>query len=81
MNSPEGFYLGIASFLSAMCQCYTFFISFINEWTPRFLMAVIPQIEIVALCLTMIVLHRCKLIGLHRPVQSSDADLNSQFKV
>jgi hypothetical protein len=68
MNTPEGFYLGVAAFLSAMCQGYTLFISLINEWTPRFLMAVIPQIEIVALCLILIFLHRCKLIVLQRPV-------------
>jgi len=68
MNGAEGFYLGLAAVLSAMCHGYTLFISLINEWTPRFLMAVIPQLEIVALCLTMILLHRCKLIVLHRPV-------------
>jgi len=68
INTPEGFYLGLASFMSAMCHGYTFFISLINEWTPRFLMGVIPQIEIVALCLILIFLHRCKLIVLQRPV-------------
>lgn len=67
MNSPEGFYFGSACFMSAMCQCYTFFISFINVWTPRFLMAVIPQIEIVALCLILIIMHRSKLIELRHP--------------
>lgn len=67
MNTPEGFYLGIAGFTSAMCHGYTLFISLIDEWTPRFLMAVIPQIEIVALCLILIFLHRCKFIVLQRP--------------
>lgn len=67
MDSPEGFYLGIAAFFSAMCQGYTLFISFINEWTPRFLMAVIPQLEIVAMCLVLIVLHRCGILTLRRP--------------
>ncbi|HZL30470.1 MAG TPA: hypothetical protein VFC54_05345 [Pseudolabrys sp.] len=67
MNSPEGFYLGIAVFLAAMCQGYTLFISLINEWTPRFLMAVFPQLEIVAMCLTLIILHRCGIITLRRP--------------
>jgi hypothetical protein len=68
LNTAEGFYLGIAGFMSIMCHGYTLFISLINEWTPRFLMAVVPQIEIVALCLLLIILHRCKLIVLRRPV-------------
>lgn len=68
LNRAEGFYLGIAGFMSIMCHGYTLFISLINEWTPRFLMAVVPQIEIVALCLLLIILHRCKLIALQRPV-------------
>ena len=68
MESTTGFYLGIAVFLSAMCHGYTLFISLANVWTPRFLMAVFPQIEIVALCLLLIILHRCKLIVLRRPV-------------
>jgi hypothetical protein len=68
MAGATGFYFGVAAFLSAMCQAYTLFISLVNEWTPRFLMAVFPQLEIVALCLTMILLHRCKLIVLQRPV-------------
>ena len=67
MDSPEGFYLGIAAFFSAMCQGYTLFISLINEWTPRFLMAVIPQIEIVAMCLVLIILHRFGILTLRRP--------------
>lgn len=68
LNTAEGFYLGIAAFMSIMCHGYTLFISLINEWTPRFLMAVVPQIEIVALCLLMIILYRCKLVVLRRPV-------------
>ena len=67
MDSPEGFYLGIAAFFSAMCQGYTLFISLINEWTPRFLMSVIPQIEIVAICLVLIFMNRCGLLTLRRP--------------
>ena len=67
MDSPEGFYLGIAAFFSALCQGYTLFISLINEWTPRFLMAVIPQIEIVAMCLVLIILHRFGILTLRRP--------------
>lgn len=49
-----GFYLGLAVFLSAMCHAYTMFISLANVWTPRFLMAVFPQLEIIALCLIMV---------------------------
>jgi hypothetical protein len=67
MNSPEGFYLEIAAFFSAMCHGYTLFVSLINEWTPRFLMAVIPQLEIVAMCLVLILLHRFGVIVLRRP--------------
>lgn len=68
LNTGEGFYLGIAAFMSIMCHGYTLFVSLVNEWTPRFLMAVVPQIEIVALCLVLIILHRSKLIVLQRPV-------------
>jgi hypothetical protein len=60
MVSPAGFYLGIATFLSAMCHAYTLFISLANEWTPRFLMAVFPHLEIIALCVLMFVAHRWK---------------------
>lgn len=60
MDSTIGFYLGIAVFLSVMCHAYTLFISLANVWTSRFLMAVFPQLEIIALCLVMIVIHRWK---------------------
>lgn len=68
MASPEGFYLGIATFLSAMCHAYTLFISLANEWTPRFLMAVFPHLEIIALCLLMTVIHRLKRRFQNRPI-------------
>ena len=42
-----GFYLLLASYFGAMCHSYTLFISMVNEWTPRFLMAVFLQIEVV----------------------------------
>ncbi len=51
INSEAGFYLGLATFFSAMCQVYTLSISVINTWTPRYLMAVFPQIELVFLFL------------------------------
>lgn len=57
-ESPVGFYLLVATFLAAMCQAYTLFISLANEWTPRFLMAVFPQLEIIGLCLMMAFLYR-----------------------
>jgi hypothetical protein len=60
MDTREGFYLGLAAFMSTMCQGYTMFISTINEWTPRFLMAVMPQIEIVGLCLLVLLINRLK---------------------
>jgi hypothetical protein len=72
MESPAGFYLGLAAFFSAMCQGYTFFISLINVWTPRFLMAVIPQLEIVAMCLLLILLHRSGATMLRVPTAVSD---------
>lgn len=68
MESGAGFYLGIAVFLSAMCHGYTLFISLANVWTPRFLMAVFPQLEIVALCLIMVVIYRWTGKGAPRPV-------------
>ena len=36
-----------------MCHGYTLFISLVNEWTPRFLMAVFPFLEIIGLCLAL----------------------------
>lgn len=57
-DSRAGFYLLIATFLSAMAHAYTLFISLANEWTPRFLMAVFPQLEIIGLCLILAFYHR-----------------------
>jgi len=68
MESGTGFYLGIAVFMSAMCHGYTLFISLANVWTPRFLMAMFPQLEIVALCLIMVVVHRWRGTRVPRPV-------------
>jgi hypothetical protein len=51
--TPAGFYMLIACFLSAMCHSYTLFISLVNEWTPRFLMAVFPHLEIIGLCVVL----------------------------
>lgn len=62
MAGPTGFYFGVATFLSAMCHAYTLFISLANVWTPRFLMAVFPQIEIIALCLVLVIGHRFGLV-------------------
>ena len=52
--SPIGYYMLLATFFSAMCHGYTLFIAIVNIWTPRFLMAVFPQIEIIALCLILV---------------------------
>lgn len=57
-ESSSGFYCGLAVFFSAMCHMYTLFISLANVWTPRFLMAVFPQLEVVALCVLLGVVHR-----------------------
>lgn len=75
-RSVNGFYLLIATFLSAMCHGYTLFISLVNEWTPRFLMAMFPHLEIIALCVVLVLFrlfsraasngqaeHRASLIG------------------
>jgi hypothetical protein len=48
-----GFFLGVAVFFSAMAHIYTLFISLANVWTPRFLMAVFPQLEVIALCVLL----------------------------
>jgi hypothetical protein len=61
MERADGFYIGIAAFFSAMCQSYTLFMSLVNGWTPRYLMGVFPQIEIVALCLIAVCLLRWKI--------------------
>lgn len=58
VHTPAGFYFGLATFLAALCHGYTLFISLVNIWTPRFLMAVFPHLAIVALCLAMLVLLR-----------------------
>lgn len=63
IESATGFYLGIAAFLSAMCHAYTLFISLANVWTPRFLMAVFPQLGIIGLCLLLAVVHRWRREG------------------
>ncbi|MFN3656962.1 MAG: hypothetical protein ACK4UO_06880 [Pseudolabrys sp.] len=60
-DSPAGFYLLVAAYLSAMCHAYTLLISLINVWTPRFLMAVFPHLAIIGLCLILAFLTR------HRP--------------
>lgn len=41
--APGGAYMLIATFFSAMCQSYTLFVSMVNLWTPRYLMAVFPS--------------------------------------
>lgn len=56
-DTPVGFYLLIATFLSAMCHGYTLFISLVNEWTPRFLMAMFPHLEVIGICLVLSFLH------------------------
>jgi hypothetical protein len=62
MKDAAGFYFGIAAFLAAMCQGYTLFISLVNVWTPRFLMAMFPHLEIIALCLFLGLVRRKKPI-------------------
>lgn len=44
VTSPRLHYLMLASFFGAMCQIHTIVIALINVPTPRFLMAVFPQI-------------------------------------
>ncbi|AXK79072.1 hypothetical protein DW352_00165 [Pseudolabrys taiwanensis] len=56
-DNAAGFYLLIATYLSAMCHGYTLFISLVNEWTPRFLMAIFPHLEIIGICLVLSFLH------------------------
>lgn len=62
-SSVSGFYLLIATFLSAMCHGYTLFISLVNEWTPRFLMAMFPHLEIIALCVVLVFFRSVKRTG------------------
>ena len=50
-DEGPGQYLMLAAFFAATCQSYTFLISFINASTPRFLMAVYPQLVLVAVFL------------------------------
>ncbi len=66
-ESPAGFYLLVATFLGALCQSYTWFISLVNEWTPRFLMAVFPHLEIIGLCLILAFLHRRDVVSRASP--------------
>jgi hypothetical protein len=62
LETPVGFYLGLAAVLSAMCQTYTFVVSMVISWQPRYLMAVFPQMAVVALCLIMVALHWSKVV-------------------
>ena len=41
-------YIMLAAFFAATCHVYTLSVSFINVSTPRFLMAVYPQLVLVA---------------------------------
>jgi len=70
-RTPAGFYLLIATFLSAMCQGYTLFISLVNEWTPRFLMAVFPHLEVIGICLVLSFLHWRRLMRRPMPMKST----------
>lgn len=66
-DSPAGFYLLIATFLSAMCHSYTLFVGLVNVWTPRYLMLVFPQLEVTAVCLVMALLVNFKGASTRRP--------------
>jgi hypothetical protein len=50
-DEARGQYLMLAAFFAATCQSYTLLISFINVATPRYLMAVYPQLVLVAVFL------------------------------
>lgn len=52
-DSRLGLYCGVAVFFSVMCHVYSLFISLANVWTPRYLMAVFPQLEVIAACLLL----------------------------
>jgi len=52
-DSGPGRYLMLAAFFAASCHVYTLLVSFINVSTPRFLMAVYPQLLMAALFLTL----------------------------
>jgi hypothetical protein len=55
-QSQAGFYMLLACFLSASCHAYTLFISLVNEWTPRFLMAVFPNIVVAGVFIVLALL-------------------------
>ena len=50
-DEMPGQYLMLAAFFAATCHSYTLLISFINVSTPRFLMAVYPQLVMVVIFL------------------------------
>jgi len=50
-DEARGQYLMLAAFFAATCQSYTLLTSFINVPTPRYLMAVYPQLVLVAVFL------------------------------
>jgi hypothetical protein len=53
-DTTNGFYVLLATYFGAMCHCYTLFVSLVTDWEPRYLMAVYPQLVIIALCIIRI---------------------------
>jgi hypothetical protein len=68
-DEPRAQHLMLAAFFAANCHSYTLLISFINVSTPRFLMAVYPQLVLSAVFLISALL--CKPEGIRKNVPQS----------
>jgi hypothetical protein len=80
-DEARGQYLMLAAFFAATCQSYTLLMSFINVPTPRYLMAVYPQLVLVAVFLISAFLYKSQstrrnvpLTGRSAPIARLSAD-------
>jgi hypothetical protein len=62
-DRPRLHYLMLAGFFSAMCQVHTIVVSLVNVATPRFLMAVYPQLILVFIFLVVATFPRLTTSG------------------
>src|SRR5262245_1172132 len=74
-DEARGQYLMLAAFFAATCQSYTLLISFINLSTPRYLMAVYPQLVLVAVFLISAFLCKPENTRKHAPPSGQPASI------
>jgi hypothetical protein len=74
-DEARGQYLMLAAFFAATCQSYTLLISFINVATPRYLMAVYPQLVLVAVFLISAFLYKSQSARRNVPFSGRSAPI------